>query len=601
MPPVRRLTAILAADVAEYSRLMGADEEGTHERLKAHLRDLIEPKIAEHRGRVVKNTGDGFLAEFSSVIAAVRCAVEVQSGMVERNAATPPEERIEFRVGINLGDVIAEAGDIFGDGVNVAARLEALAEPGGICVSRVVRDQVRDRLDLGFEDLGGQQVKNIARPVRVYSVHPGGTSSAPKASAFFTILETPTVSAPRLSIVVLPFANLSDDPGQQYFADGITEDLTTDLSRIAGMFVISRNTAFTYRNNPVDTKQIGHELGVRYVLEGSVRRGGEHVRVNVQLIDAETGGHIWADRFDTDRTNLPEAQDEIIGRLVRSLNLELVRDAGRRIEREQTVHPAARDVVMRGWALWYGPGYPKNAKDVLREFERALEIDPGSIDAKLGIARVSMGIVGDGLSNSAEQDQTRAERLLSEVLERDPNRSLAHAVLGVLRRIQGRLAEAETELEAAVTLDPNDAWAVRQLGQTLSLSGQPEAAIPYLEKAIRLSPREPTIGIVYANLGVCHLFLGRTAEAIVFERKARAENPRIWWIPLVLAGALGLKGAIHEAQAEIAEAVKLKSEANSVARLRSIGATMGISDTRFKALMEETVYAGLRRAGYPEE
>jgi class 3 adenylate cyclase/tetratricopeptide (TPR) repeat protein len=607
-PVQRRLAAILAADVAGYSRLMGADEEGTLERLKAHRRELVDPKIREHRGRIVKTTGDGMLVEFPSVVDAARCAVEVQRAMIDRNADMPEDKRITLRIGINLGDVIIDGDDIYGDGVNIAARLEPLAEPGGICISRMVRDQIRDKLPYPFEDMGEQSVKNIARPMRTYAMNVDAVAStrliAAQVQPAPSLRSAPAVAtdaAPRLSFVVLPLANLSTDPDQEYFADGITDDLTTDLTRIPGSFVIARNTAFTYRGKPIDVKQLGRDLGVRYVIEGSVRRGGEQIRVNVQLIDAETGAHVWADRFDTDRTNLPEAQDLIIGRLARSLNLELVRDAGRQIEREQAAAPDARDVVMRAWALWYGPGYPANAKESLRGFERALEIDPRSIDAKLGIARVLVGIVGDGLSNSVQQDKTRTETLLSEVLERDPNRSLAHAVLGVLRRIEGRLAEAQTEFEAAVALDRNDAWAVRQLGLTLSGQGQPEAAIPYLEKAIRLSPREPTVGSVYASLGAQHLYLGHTEEAIRFGRKARAENPRIWWIRLVVAGALGLNGDVDEARAEIAEALKLKSEVNSVAKWRSLGATMGIGDPRFQALMEKTVYAGLRRAGFPDE
>jgi TolB-like protein/class 3 adenylate cyclase len=328
-PVERRLAAILAADVAGYSRLMGADEEGTHGRLTAHIRELVEPKIKEHRGRTVKNTGDGLLAEFPSVVDAVRCAVEVQREMAERNAATPVDQRIEFRIGVNLGDVIVEEHDIFGDGVNVAARLEGLAEPGGICISRMVRDNVRDKLDYTFEDLGEQQVKNIARPVRVFALRR-------KAAAVLPALSAPASTssfsprAPRLSIVVLPFTNLSNDPEQQYFADGITEDLTTDLSRIAGMFVISRNTAFTYRNKPIDTKQISRELGVRYVLEGSVRRSGNQVRVSAQLIDAQTDAHLWADRFDRDTNDLFVLQSEITGRLANALGVELIAAETRR-------------------------------------------------------------------------------------------------------------------------------------------------------------------------------------------------------------------------------------------------------------------------------
>jgi class 3 adenylate cyclase/TolB-like protein len=335
----RRLAAVLVADVAGYSRLMGVDEEGTHARLRAHFRELVDPKIKEHRGRIVKNTGDGLLAEFPSVVDAVRCGVEMQRAMVDRDAETPETKRIAFRIGVNLGDVIIDGADIYGDGVNIAARLEALAEPGGICISRVVRDQIRDKLPYPFADMGEQTVKNIARPVRAYSMSAANVASRPlvpapaplgnakssrrlfiSASAIavlciaatawwlwpeatsrpapaqapvaapLTIAETKPTS--RLSIVVLPFANLSNDPEQEYFADGMTDDLTTDLSRISGSFVIARNTAFTYKGKPVDAKQIGRELGVRYVLEGSVRRAGEHIRVNAQLIDAESGAHI---------------------------------------------------------------------------------------------------------------------------------------------------------------------------------------------------------------------------------------------------------------------------------------------------------------------
>ena len=292
MSQTRRLAAILAADVAGYSRLMGVDEEGTLAELKAIRRELVDPKIAEHHGRIVKTTGDGLLAEFASVVDAVRCAAEWQRAMIDRETGIPDDRRIRFRIGINLGDVIVEGDDIFGDGVNVAARLEALAKPGGICVSRMVRDQVRDRLPYALEDIGEQSVKNIARPVRVYALRPETVASLPAPSVAPGPSMSRSAVAPRLSIVVLPFDNLSNDPDQQYFADGITEDLTTDLSRIPDMFVISRNTAFTYRDKPVDTKRIGRELGVRYLLEGSVRRSGNRVRVNAQLINAEADAHL---------------------------------------------------------------------------------------------------------------------------------------------------------------------------------------------------------------------------------------------------------------------------------------------------------------------
>src|SRR5271169_6257720 len=319
----RRLAAILAADVVGYSRLMGADEEGTHERFKGHLVELIDPKIREHHGRIVKTTGDGVLAEFASVVDAVRCAGEIQRAMANRDLDLAEERRLRFRFGVNLGDVIADGGDIYGDGVNIAARLEGLAEPGGICVSGTVRDHVGDRLPYRFEDLGEQSVKNIARPVRVYALRPEGIAGLPTANVSSAASTSP-VAAPRLSIVVLPFTNLSDDREQQYFADAITEDLTTDLSRIEGMLVISRNTAFTYQGKRVDTKQIGRELCVRYVLEGSVRRSGNQIRINAQLIDAETDAHLWAERFNGDTSDLFALQDEITSRIAVALNLELI-------------------------------------------------------------------------------------------------------------------------------------------------------------------------------------------------------------------------------------------------------------------------------------
>jgi TolB-like protein/class 3 adenylate cyclase/Tfp pilus assembly protein PilF len=593
----RRLAAILAADVAGYSRLMGADEEGTHERLKAHLQELIDPKIAEHHGRTVKNTGDGFLAEFPSVVDAVRCAAEVQRGMAERNAEAPPEEQIQFRIGINLGDVIAEEHDIFGDGVNVAARLEALAEPGGICISRMVRDQIRDKLPYPFEDLGEQNVKNIARPVRVYALRPDGLPSGPATSALSTTSSSP-LAAPRLSIVVLPFANLSSDPEQQYFTDGITDDLTTDLSRIPGSFVIARNTAFTYRGKPVDARQVGRELGVRYVLEGSVRRTANQVRVNVQLIDAESGAHVWADRFDTDCANLAEAQDEIIGRLAQSFNLELAKDVGLHIERERMADPDALDLVMRGRAtVLQGPPSAARYEEALLFFERALEIDPRSVQAKLALGTVLAVRAADGWSSTRQQDLARAEQLLLEALEVDPNSVQARQGMGLLHREQHRLAEAKIEFEMAIALDGNSVIALRWLALTLTRLGEPEAGIPHLEKAIRLSPRGPSVAHNYRALAECHLLLGHVDQAIDLLRRARAENPQWWHIPHWLAGGLGLKGELDEARAVLAESIKLRPEINSLAQVRNYH----FWSPQYWDLREKTVNLGLRKAGMPEE
>jgi adenylate cyclase len=647
-PVERRLAAILAADVAGYSRLMGADEEGTLDRLKAHRRELIDPKIGEHRGRIVKTTGDGMLAEFPSVVDAVRCAVEIQRGMADRNAEVPEDKRITFRIGINLGDIIVDGDDIYGDGVNIAARLEALAEPGGICISRVVRDQIRDKLPYPFADMGEQSVKNITRPVRVYAMNAAAvivTQLVPTASPFdsprrnlrspvipaaaaaagaigtaawwawpdgalpviaagvvaagaiaiaiwwaWPNRQTPTVSnqhtvvvspqttaaaastaAPRLSIVVLPFANLSNDPDQEYFADGITDDLTTDLSRIEGSFVIARNTAFTYKGKPVDARQIARDLGVRYVLEGSVRRSAERVQVNVQLIDGETGAHVWADRFDTDRRDLAAAQSEITSRLARTLDVELVRAESGRVERERATNPDARDFVMRGWVWLYRPSAQANYQESQRAFEQALELDPNSIEARVGLARVLVFKVAEGWSGSVEEDKLRAERLLREALDRDPNHANAHYVSGVLNRLQRRLTDARIELEKAIALG-NNAPAYQQLGIVLIRLGQPEDGIPYIEKAIRLSPHDPFIHFYYWALGHCHLLLGQTDQAIDLLARARASNPHVWYFHTYLAAALGLGGDLDEARSALAESLRLKPE---VSRSRSGGPGRG--------------------------
>src|SRR6516165_8320524 len=451
MSQIRRLAAILAADVAGYSRLMGADEEGTHQRLKAHLVEVVEPKIREHDGRVVKNTGDGVLAEFSSVVEAVRCAAEIQRAMADRELEVLDEQRIRFRIGVNLGDVIVEEHDIFGDGVNIAARLEALAEPGGICVSRVVRDQIRDKLPYPFGDMGEQSVKNIARQVRVYALRPESTAGALMTSGQASTSISPSVAAPRLSIVVLPFTNLSDDREQQYFADGITGDLTTDLSRLANMFVISRNTAFTYGDKPVNTKQIGRELCVRYVLEGSVRRSGNRVRVNAELIDADTDAHLWAERFDRDTSDLFAVQDEITSRIAIALNSTLVTAEAAR----PTENPDALDYIFRARAAgWKPPSRDKYAEEI-RLFECALAIDPRSVEAQSSLANALMSRVMSGMADSATADIKRAEGLVGQVLAASPRNPLAHFAKGQVLRAQRRFEEAIPEYETAIESDRN--------------------------------------------------------------------------------------------------------------------------------------------------
>jgi adenylate cyclase len=657
MAATRRLAAIFAADMAGYSRLMGTDEEGTLDRLKAHRRDLIDPKISEHRGRIVKTTGDGVLVEFPSVVDAVRCAAEAQRGMADRDCEMDEDQRIRFRVGINLGDIIVEGDDIFGDGVNVAARLEALAEPGGICISGTVRDHVGDRLPYAFEDMGEQSVKNIALPVRAYALSAGAVAATPlvavqaqpvsprrsmmprravmAASLVAAIgigiaawwvwphsssspapvqapanpqsppasASAPANPAPRLSIVVLPFANLSSDPEQEYFADAITDDLTTDLSRIVNSFVIARTTAFTYKGKPIDVKQIGHDLGVRYILEGSVRRAGEQVQVNVQLIDAETGAHIWADRFDTDRANLSSAQNEITARLARKLQLKLLETVGRRIEQDKRENLDARDLVMRGWALYQRPQLATNLQQAQQAFEQALAIDPESVDARTGIAMVLDEFLATSLSKSREQDMARADQLLREALERDRNDARGVTELGRLRRLQGRLIESRIELERAIALDPNNSHAIAQAGITTLFLGQPEAALPYFEKWLRIDPQRPNIFFSYYWLGQTHLLLNHTEEAIEFLRKGRSAIPkgRIS-VTIMLAAALGLKGDIDEAKAMLAEAeaVNFKGERISFARINATWPNWNASP-QYVALREKTIDVGLRRAGVPEE
>jgi adenylate cyclase len=651
-PVERRLAAILAADVAGYSRLMGLDEAGTAQALREH-RAAADPLIAQHGGRIVKTTGDGVLIEFGSVVGAVQCAIALQKLTTERNAGSPGDRRMEWRIGIHLGDVLVEGDDILGDGVNIAARLEGIAEPGGICISEDAFRQVRGKVEAEFADIGEQSLKNIARPVRAYarsaeavastalvappaqpdpvrhSISPGRTAIAlstaaviaigiaawwawPKGNAPTVQVQVPAAAspqisaaitstpAPRLSFVVLPFANLSNDPDQEYFADVITDDLTTDLSRISDSFVIARTTAFTYKGKAIDVKQIGHELGVRFVIEGSVRRAGKNVGVNVQLIDAESGAHVWADRFDANQTDLAEGPSEITGRLARSLNAELVVAADRRIERERAADPDARALVMRGWARIYS-GSPTAAttEEALQFFERALVLDQGSVEAKIGTAAALVGRLNLRWSSSVERDQARAEQLLEEALDRDPNNSKAHVSKGVLRSVQNRLAEAQIELETAIALDRNNLVAFRMLGGTLMQLGQPEAAIPYIEKSIRLSPHDPRIVFNYSSLGQCHLLLGHLDQAIELLRKARAADPRFFGIHLNLAGALGLRGDLDEARAEVAEAIKLKPEVNSLAALRAYFPQ--ITNPPYWALREKTVNAGLRRAGFPEE
>src|ERR1700757_4010409 len=381
----RRLAAIVAADVAGYSRLMGLDEVGTARTLREH-RKVTDALVAKHGGRLVKATGDGVLLEFPSVVDAVECAVAVQASMAERNQGVPEDRRMLLRIGINLGDILIEGEDILGDGVNVAVRLEGIAEPGGICISSSAYEQVRGKVAVDFTDLGERALKNISRPIRAYAV--GLSANAHQTAPL-------PASAPHLSLVVLPFANIGGDPEQDYFVDGVTESLTTDLSRISGAFVIARNTAFTFKGKAIDVKKLGRELNVRYVLEGSVQRGGNRLRVNVQLIDAETGNHLWAERFDKPIADLFDMQDEIVSRLANTLTSQLVEVEAQRAERAP--HPDATDLYFQGWAFANKGITPEYMTKARSFFERALTLDPKNIEALVSMASIDSGMAANHL------------------------------------------------------------------------------------------------------------------------------------------------------------------------------------------------------------
>ena len=593
MASTRRLAAILAADVAGYSRLMGAEEEGTHERLKAHFGQLVEPKIQEYRGRIVKNTGDGLLAQFRSVIDAVRCAVEIQRGMVDREREVPEERRIRFRIGVNLGDVIVEEHDIFGDGVNVAARLEAHAEPGGICVSRMVRDQIQDKLPYLFKDMGEQNLKNIARPVGVCALVPESIARErlrPEAAAV-----SQSSRPPRLSIVVLPFASLSNDPDQEYFADGITDDLTNDLSRIAGLFVISRNTAFTYKNKQIDTRQIGRELGVRYVLEGSVRRFDKHIRVNAQLIQAETNTHLWAERFDSDAGDLFALQNEITSRIAVALNVELVVAEAAR----PTQNPNARDYFLRGVAAGWQPSRERYAEQI-KLFERALALAPGSVGAQGALAITLASRTLDQMTDTPTGDLARAQELAERVSVASPRNALAHYVRGTVLRAESRWQEAIPEYEAAIALNRNFVNASHGLAYCKLMVGYIDEARELEEQVIRLSPRDPSIGNFYLRFGAIHLLQLRTDEATRWFEKARSASPGLPYVHAHLAAAYGLKGEIERAATSLAEARRLSGD-NRYSSIAALKTAVDFGVPKVRALFDTTYFAGLRKAGMPEE
>ena len=518
---VRRLTAIFAADVAGYSRLTGMDEEGTHVRLKEHLRVLLDPKVAAYRGHIVKTTGDGILIEFPSVVEAVACAVAVQEGMAERNAEIPEHHRIIFRIGVNLGDVIVEDGDIHGDGVNVAARLEGIAKPGEICVSGTVREQVQGRLDCGFDDLGEQNLKNIARPVRVYRVQSGPPVSnrTDEMLAIPPVLPVPD----KPSIAVLPFQNMSGDPEQEYFADGMVEEIITALSRIRWLFVIARNSSFTYKGQTIDVKRVGRELGVRYVLEGSVRKGGNRVRITAQLIEAETGTHLWADRFDGTLEDVFDIQDKVASSVAGVIEPALQAAETARSANRPTTDLTAYDLYLRAYAMALSPG--RQISEALRLMEQAITRDPRYGPALAWAAFCCFRLHADGRSGDRDQYRLKAINFARRALEvsGDDPAILANAAQ-VLAYFGEDIGAMIALVERALALNPNFARGWNISGDLRFWAGQPDIAVAHAETSLRLSPRA-RVGPAFAIIGYAHFIAGRFDEAVPKILLAIQETP----------------------------------------------------------------------------
>jgi TolB-like protein/Tfp pilus assembly protein PilF len=580
----RRLAAIVAADVAGYSRLMGLEEEDTHAKLTALLIEAVYPAIAEHCGRIVKNTGDGFLAEFPSVVEAVRAAMQFQTRIHELSVNEAKDNRIGFRVGINIGDVIVEPHDIFGDGVNIAARLEGIAEPGGICISSSAYEQVRGKVPVDFADLGEQTLKNISRPIRAYAI--GLSANAYQAAPLLS-------SAPRLSIVVLPFANIGGDPEQEYFVDGVTESLTTDLSRISGAFVIARNTAFTFKGKAVDVKKLGRELNVRYVLEGSVQRGGNRLRVNVQLVDAETGNHLWADRFDKPVADLFDVQDEIVSRLANTLDAQLTEQEAKRSKRSP--HSNSMDLYFQGKALLYKGWSPDYLAQARGSFERALNLDPENIDAMVALAGVETAEARSYLTDHRAAHLELAEATLVKALSLAPNHALAHLSLGGVLIGTNRMAQGVAECEWALALDRNLADAHAYIGDAKLFLGCGVETEAHMNEAFRLSPLDIFAFRWLMMLGFAKLQLRADAEALRWFRRSIEANRNYPLTHFGLAATLALLGSLDDARAAAKAGLALQPSF-TIRRLRN-GAP---SDNPTYLARRERLFEGMRLAGVPE-
>ena len=627
----RKLAAVLVADVAGYSRLMELDEEETHRRLSVLQRELIRAQIGHHHGKIIKNTGDGALVEFGSVVDAVRCAVEIQRRMGECNAGVPDDRRIEFRIGVNLGDVIVEPNDIYGDGVNVAARLEGLADPGGLCISHTAYDHVRDKVSYPFVDKGEQTVKNISRPVRVYALSARAVAALP---ALPSAVETPRSSryrmsrallaacvagivlvagglwfgiksarAPqsaanssRFSMVVLPFVNLSGNPAQDYFADAITEGLTTVLSRAKGAFVIARSTAFTYKGKTVDIKQVGKELGVRYALEGSAQYSGSKMRVNAQLIDTETGAHVWADQFDADRSDLLEMQDDIVIRLSRALSIQLVDFDVARAMQTRPRNLEAQDLAMQCLSNLNRSADP----EAMGPCRRALQLDSGN---PLALGLTAMATIFPVLvaqSDNPKDAIRQADELASRALAADPNVAGAHAAKAWVLMAQGRHEQAIVEAERCLALNPSAIEGYMVIGTANNFLARPDRSLEMSEKATRLSPRDPFSWGFYQIKSEAFFILRQDDNAIEWARRSLALAPyRDPYTTLILISASALSGQ----QAQAGDALKAyladgRAKSKTIAQFQT--QQLSLASNPGWLTYNERFADGLRKAGFPE-
>jgi adenylate cyclase len=577
----RRLAAILAADVAGYSRLMGIDEEGTLAALKAYRRNLIDPKIAERRGRIVKTTGDGALVEFASAVDAVRCAIEIQRAMAERNIDIPEERRIEFRIGINVGDIIIDDGDIYGDGVNIAARVETLAAPGSICLSDHAYQQIKGRLALDVRDMGEQQFKNIAQLVRVHSVRHDNTPARPIPA----LPDKP-------SIAVLAFENMSGDAEQEYFADGIVEDIITALSRFRQLFVIARNSSFTYKGRAVDVKQVGRELGVRYVLEGSVRKAANRVRITGQLIDTATGAHLWADRFDGALEDIFDLQDQVTTSVVGLIAPALEQAEIERAKRKPTESLDAYDYYLRGTASLY-QWTRDGTSEALHLFHKAIALDPNFSSAYAMAAWCYVWRKLNGWLVNGAQETTEGAQLARRAVECGRDDAIAlcragHAIAFLL----GDVEDGSASIDRALALNPNLATAWYLSGWVRIFRGEPEIAIEHFARAMRLSPLDPVKTFMQTGTALAHMFAGRFDDASSWIEKPYRDRPDIAPIAGIAAASHALGGRIKEAQ-------------EAVGRLRRIDPARRISNLKdwYPLRRPEdlaTYVEGLRRAGLPE-